>query len=125
MRGVCAGLFIAVAMQSTFSAVAQSYPSPLLRVVVGAAAGGDTTGEFAAGDCRASITVVKTPKDIMSALHRATMTALGNTEIARRLEALEYVVVGDTPEEFMTFIRSGSDALATAVKVLNLKSEQD
>ena len=40
MRGVCAGLFIAVAMQSTCSAVAQSYPSPPLRVVVGASAGG-------------------------------------------------------------------------------------
>ncbi len=61
----------------------------------------------------------------MSALHRATMTALGNTEIARRFGEPGYVVVGDTPAEFMTFIRSGSDALATVVKVLNLKSEQD
>ncbi len=61
----------------------------------------------------------------MSALHRATVTALGDTEIARCLREPGYVVVGDTPAEFMTFIRSGSDALATVVKVLNLKSEQD
>ena len=201
MRGVFAGLFIALAMPCTFSAVAQSYPSPSLRVAVGtlAGVGGDVIARVLGGgltpllgqqvtiDYRpgavsnsaaeivakspadgrpvflGSIThavnvsfypnlpfdltrdfsavmqlasspqvmvvhpllPVKTPKDIVSALHGATMTAPGNAEIAWRLGALGYVVVGDTPEEFMTFIRRESDALGTVVKALNLKSEQD
>jgi tripartite-type tricarboxylate transporter receptor subunit TctC len=65
----------------------------------------------------------KTPKEIVATLHRATLSALGNAEIARRLGDLGYIVVGDQPEEFAGFIRSEIDALAKVVKALNLKAE--
>jgi tripartite-type tricarboxylate transporter receptor subunit TctC len=65
----------------------------------------------------------KTPQDIVTALHRATLTALSNAEIARRLADLGYIVVGDQPEEFAAFIRSETEALAKVVKALDLKAE--
>jgi tripartite-type tricarboxylate transporter receptor subunit TctC len=65
----------------------------------------------------------KTPKEVVAALHRATLQALVNPEIARRLGDLGYVVIGDQPDEFMAFIRSEIEALAKVVKTLNLKAE--
>jgi tripartite-type tricarboxylate transporter receptor subunit TctC len=65
----------------------------------------------------------KTPKEVVAALHRATLQALGNSEITRRLGELGYIVVGDQADAFMAFIRSEIEALAKVVKALNLKAE--
>ena len=65
----------------------------------------------------------KTPRDIVMALHKATLVALANAEIKRRLDELGYQIVGDQPEAFAAFIKSEIDDLARLVKSLNLKAD--
>ena len=78
---------------------------------------------FQCGNWYGFMLPAKTPKDIVATLHRATLAALGDAGIARRLGELGYIVVGDRPEAFAAFIRSETEALAKVVKALNLKAE--
>ena len=48
----------------------------------------------------------KTPKEIVAALHTATVAAVKKPEIAKRLLELGLTPVGDQPDEFAAFIRA-------------------
>ena len=48
----------------------------------------------------------KTPKEIIAALHRATVTALADPPVKKSLGDLGVDIVGSTPEEFAAYIKS-------------------
>ena len=48
----------------------------------------------------------KTPKDIVSTLHRATVAALADAGVKKQLGDLGVDIVGSTPENFATYIKS-------------------
>jgi tripartite-type tricarboxylate transporter receptor subunit TctC len=62
----------------------------------------------------------KTPKEIVSVLHAATVTALRNPEVARRLNDLGYVVVGDTPEVFGAYVKAEIERLGKLIRAYKL-----
>lgn len=49
---------------------------------------------------------VKTPKEIVAAIHRAVITTLNKPDMAKRLSELGTILVGNQPEEFAAFIKS-------------------
>jgi tripartite-type tricarboxylate transporter receptor subunit TctC len=55
---------------------------------------------------------VKTPKEIVSALQKASVAALKNATVSKRMTELGYIAVGNTPDEFAAHIRSEIDKLA-------------
>jgi tripartite-type tricarboxylate transporter receptor subunit TctC len=52
------------------------------------------------------VTQAKTPKEIVAALHRATVAALNDPTVKRQLADLGVDIVGSSPEEFSAYIRS-------------------
>ena len=65
----------------------------------------------------------KTPRETIATLRNATVKALANPTVSRRLADLGYVTVGDQPEEFGAYIKSQIDKLAKIIKTLNLTVE--
>ena len=55
---------------------------------------------------------VKTPRDVVGALHKASIAALKNPGVAKRMTELGYIAVGNTPDEFGLHIRSEIEKLA-------------
>ena len=66
---------------------------------------------YAAGNWYGIVLPLKTPKAIVTTLRNAVLAAIGNAEINRRLIDLGYVVVGDQPEEFATFMKNDLESL--------------
>ena len=58
----------------------------------------------------------QTPKDIVTAVHRATVTALGKPDIIKRINDLGCIPVGNTPEEFGAFLKADVKVLAEVFK---------
>ncbi len=58
----------------------------------------------------------KTPRELITVLHDAAVASLKNQTIAKRLQDLGYIAVGDQPEEFGAFIKSEIDSLANILK---------
>jgi len=48
----------------------------------------------------------RTPKDVITTLHRATVSALGDATVRKALGDLGVDIVGSTPEEFAAYIRA-------------------
>jgi tripartite-type tricarboxylate transporter receptor subunit TctC len=48
----------------------------------------------------------KTPKEIISSIHAAAVTALKRPDIAKRMQELGLTPIGDHPEEFAEFIKA-------------------
>src|SRR5215831_1272425 len=48
----------------------------------------------------------RTPKDVITALHRATVSALGDATVRKALADLGVDIVGNTPEEFSAYIKA-------------------
>jgi len=62
-----------------------------------------------------------TPKEIISALHAATVEALKDSEVRQQLENLGVDVVGGTPEEFAAYIKSETPKWTAVVKASGAK----
>ena len=62
-----------------------------------------------------------TPKEIISALHAATVEALKDPEVRQQLENLGVDVVGGTPEEFAAYIKSETPKWTAVVKASGAK----
>ena len=56
------------------------------------------------------------PKDIIAALHRATVSALKDPEVSKSLEHLGVDIVGGSPEEFAAYIKSEIPKWSAVVK---------
>jgi tripartite-type tricarboxylate transporter receptor subunit TctC len=48
----------------------------------------------------------RTPKDVITTLHRATVSALGDATVRKALADLGVDIVGSTPEQFSAYIKA-------------------
>jgi len=62
-----------------------------------------------------------TPKDVLAKLHAETLKALKSADFRGKLESVGFVVVGNSPAEFDTFIKSEIDKWGKAVKASGAK----
>jgi tripartite-type tricarboxylate transporter receptor subunit TctC len=64
-----------------------------------------------------------TPKEIIATLHAATVAALKQPEVARRLEEISFTPVGDTPEAFGAFIKAEIEKWGRIVRELGVSAD--
>lgn len=62
----------------------------------------------------------RTPREIIAVLHAATVTALRNPEVLRRLNDLGYITVGDTPEVFQAYVKAEVERLGKLIRAYKL-----
>ncbi len=62
----------------------------------------------------------KTPREIVTTVRTATITALGTPVLNKRLVDLGYITIGDTPEEFAAHIKSEIGKLSKVLRDLNV-----
>jgi tripartite-type tricarboxylate transporter receptor subunit TctC len=72
--------------------------------------------KFEFGSWNGIVVPVKTPKEIIARIHSATMMALKNPAVMKRMIELGYVVVGNQPEEFGAFIKTEIESLGQILK---------
>jgi tripartite-type tricarboxylate transporter receptor subunit TctC len=58
----------------------------------------------------------KTPREIVAKIHADTITALADPAVRGRLEDLGIVVVGSTPAELATFLKTEIDKWGPVIK---------
>jgi len=64
-----------------------------------------------------------TPQPVIRRLHAAFAGAVQNREVRARLEQVNQVPVGNTPEEFGVFLRENMARLIKVVKEANIRLE--
>ena len=65
----------------------------------------------------------KTPEPIISKLHADTVTALSDPTTKARLEQLGVTVIGSTPEQLRTHLKSEMDKWGVIIKEAGIKVE--
>ena len=65
----------------------------------------------------------RTPKEIITALHREIARIIALPDTTERLAALGLDPVGATPEEFATLIKVESDKWAKVIQAANIKAQ--
>jgi tripartite-type tricarboxylate transporter receptor subunit TctC len=65
----------------------------------------------------------KTPKDVITALHRSTAAALADAGVKKQLGDLGVDIIGGTPEEFTAYIKSETPKWTAIVKASGAKVE--
>jgi tripartite-type tricarboxylate transporter receptor subunit TctC len=78
--------------------------------------------DYASGNWYGLLLPVKTPPEVVSAIHRATVAALKSPALNKRLTDLGYLVIGDRPDAFAAHIRSEVEKLGKVIKALNLSA---
>jgi tripartite-type tricarboxylate transporter receptor subunit TctC len=78
--------------------------------------------DYASGNWYGLLLPVRTPPEIVSAIHAATVSALNAPALNKRLSALGYLVIGDRPDAFAAHIRSEVEKLGKVIKALNLSA---
>ena len=58
----------------------------------------------------------KTPKDVVATLHGQFTTVLKQPDLAKRMQGLGYVIIGDRPEEFAAHMKSEIEKLSRALR---------
>jgi tripartite-type tricarboxylate transporter receptor subunit TctC len=76
--------------------------------------------DYASGNWYGLMVPAKTPREVVSAIRAATVSALNSPALNRRLTDLGYLVIGDRPEEFAGHIRSEVDKLGKIIRTLGL-----
>jgi len=66
----------------------------------------------------------KTPKPVIAAVHNAVLKALDSPGVKKRLVDLGYIISGEQPEEFETFIKSDLQKMAKLVKDLGIAANK-
>jgi len=79
--------------------------------------------KFESGNWYGIVAPAKTPREIIDRARNASVTALNNPAISKRLNDLGFLLIGNTPEEFGAYFRSEIDAWGKIVRDLNLKAE--
>lgn len=64
-----------------------------------------------------------TPRDIVAKLHAETLRAINQPDIRNRMQPEGAEFIGDTPEQFATYIRGEIEKWGRAVKVSGAKAE--
>jgi tripartite-type tricarboxylate transporter receptor subunit TctC len=78
--------------------------------------------DYASGNWYGLLLPVKTPPEVVSAIHAATVSALKAPALNKRLTDLGYLVIGDRPDAFAAHIRSEVEKLGKVIKALNLSA---
>jgi tripartite-type tricarboxylate transporter receptor subunit TctC len=65
----------------------------------------------------------KTPQDIIGKIHADTVAALAEPVVREKLEAGGVIVVGSTPEELASFLRSELDRWGQVIREANIKAQ--
>jgi tripartite-type tricarboxylate transporter receptor subunit TctC len=78
---------------------------------------------FEAGNWYGIVVPSKTPREIIERVHKASMAALNNPSINKRLVDLGFVLIGNTPEEFGAYFKSEIDAWGKIVRDLKLSAD--
>ena len=79
--------------------------------------------KFESGNWYGIVVPAKTSREIIDRVRSASVTALNNPAINKRLSDLGFVLIGNTPEAFGAYFRSEIDAWGKIVRELNLKAE--
>lgn len=64
----------------------------------------------------------KTPRDIFSVLHAATLKTLKLPDVGKRMQDMAFTTVGDSPEEFTEFIKAEIEKWGKIIRELGLKA---
>jgi tripartite-type tricarboxylate transporter receptor subunit TctC len=64
-----------------------------------------------------------TPPAIVNRLAEEQRKALAKPEVIGRLNALGAVIIGDTPEQFQTFLRQDHERWSRVIKAAGVKPE--
>jgi tripartite-type tricarboxylate transporter receptor subunit TctC len=80
-----------------------------------------TTGEEGMAELQAEnwygmVAPAKTPPEIVAALHDAAVEAMKDPQVIEKLSSQGAILVGDTPDQFRTFIRSETAKWAKVIK---------
>jgi tripartite-type tricarboxylate transporter receptor subunit TctC len=78
---------------------------------------------YEAGNWYGIVVPVKTPREMIPAIHGYFATALKRPEVTKRMDGLGYVVIGGQPEELWTHVKLEIERLGRIVKDLGLKPE--
>lgn len=62
-----------------------------------------------------------TPREIIAKLHGAIVTVLNNPEIQQRFAQIGFEIVGDTPEQFATVLKTEGDAIGAVIRKAGIK----
>jgi tripartite-type tricarboxylate transporter receptor subunit TctC len=65
----------------------------------------------------------KTPQEIIGKIHADTVAALAEPAVRKKLEAGGVMVVGSTPDELASFLRSELDRWGQVIKAANIKAQ--
>ncbi len=78
--------------------------------------------DYIAGFWYGFVVPAKTPREIVNAIHAATQKTLRTPDVAKRLNDMSFTIVGDTPEEFATFLKAEVEKWGKIVRELGLKA---
>ena len=78
---------------------------------------------YEAGNWYGLVAPAKTPREAIAALRNAVVASMKSPAVAKRMEDLGYVAIGNQPEEFAAYIRSEIDKLAQILKQVGAKQE--
>ncbi len=62
----------------------------------------------------------KTPKEIIAAIHGATVAVLKRPEVNKRMQDIVFAPIGDQPEEFAAFIKSEIEKWGKIIRAMGL-----
>jgi tripartite-type tricarboxylate transporter receptor subunit TctC len=69
------------------------------------------------------VTPAAVNKDVIARLHRETVKLLSQPEVKERIANVGAEIVGNSPQEFATFIRSERDKYARIIREASIKTE--
>lgn len=88
-----------------------------------AESGFTTLAKFESGNWYGIVVPAKTPRDIIDRAHKASLAALNNPTISKRLTDLGFVLIGNTPEDFGAYFKPEIEAWGKIVRDLKLSAE--
>lgn len=78
---------------------------------------------YEASNWHGLVAPAKTPREIITTLNKATVSALTQVDLARRMRDLGYTVIGDQPDVFAEFIKADIDKWRTVVRQKGISAE--
>jgi len=63
---------------------------------------------------------VKTPRELVDAIHKAAVAALARPDVSKRLEDLGYLVVTDRPEEMEAYVKAQIEKYAKLIREVGM-----
>lgn len=78
---------------------------------------------YEASNWHGLVAPAKTPREIIMTLNKATVSAINQPDLAKRMRDLGYTIVGDAPEVFAEFIKADIEKWRKIVKQKGISAE--